>query len=160
MTDTIYYPLLILALLCLVLALPGCGGPIQTHTTAIRISAGTIAVGGSMLSEARSQALDRVTEETEGQPREERVIALREESARWDPVGAAINTGKEILQAWLDTVRAVEAGAENLWARVPLLVARLVRLWGRTVELARTLGLDLPAIPSQVTMLMGSIGSR
>ncbi len=158
MTDAIYYPLPMLALLATYLVLPGCGGAVQTHATAIRVSAGTIAVGGAMISEARSQALDRVTEETEGQPREERAEALREESARWDPIGATINTGKEILQAWHDTVEAIEAGAENLWVRVPLLVGRLVRLWNRTVELARTLGVDLPVIPSQVTAIVGSFG--
>lgn len=145
-------------ILIIIVALIGCGGPVQQHSTAIRVTTGFHAVGGAVVDEARGQALDRVTEETADLPRAERERALHTEAARWDPLGAALDTVKTILESWLDVVEAVEAGAESLWSRVPALISRLVRLWGDVVRLAGALGVGLPELPDQVTSLTNMIG--
>ncbi len=143
-------------LLALVVALlMGCGGPVQTHTAAITVTAGIHSVGGAMVDEARSEALDAVEAEhpTVG---EERTAALRLEASRWEPIGAALDASRTVLIGWLGVVDQVQAGAD-VWELAPPLIGRLVSLWGDVVRLAGSLGLEPPALPSVVTSLAGGL---
>src|SRR5690606_8987137 len=92
----------------------------------------------------------------------ERDAALDAEAARWRPAGQALDAIREILITWLaaiESARAVgEQGAAALWPRILALASQAVVTYARIADLARELGVDVPAL--DLGGLLGTGGAR
>ncbi len=139
----------------------GCGASAYTmHYRAATITIGVHAAAGTVIDDARASALDRVEREHPTDP--EHDAELEREAARWRPLGAALDAGREAIGAWIDAIdlaRAAGGGEADLLAPLLALAARAVLLYERIAELARALGVDdLPELPLLVRSLATSIG--
>lgn len=137
----------------------GCGATaLQTQARAATVTASTLTLAQQAVSDARSHALDRVEEEHPDDP--EHDAAVLEEAARWRPVGAALDSARDALLTWVQSIELAHlAGSDGveLLDLVPL-VARVVLLYADVVELSASLGVEIPALPAIVTSLASTYG--
>lgn len=149
--------LAILALACLMLAAcsPSAFG---THYQAITVLTSARSVGYSSITAARATELD-TAEEAHPMRGPERDAALDSVATRWAPVGAALDGMLSALETWTASVMAARAADEDEDLLQPLatVVGRVAQLYADVVRLAGTLGVELPALPSFVTSLLGGL---
>lgn len=137
----------------------GCADPIAAQARAATITAGVLTSGGSVVSEARDEALDRVEAAHPTDPEHDAEIEL--EAARWRPIGVALDSARAALGLWIDTIdlARIAGGGGDLLAPLVALAARVIEAYGRAVELAQALGIGgLPVLPTWVLTLATSLG--
>lgn len=126
----------------------GCGaGAVRTHATAALYTTHAVRVGGEAVDAARASALDDLHEPD----------AIREEAARWEPIGAALDAVRETLAAWVDGIdlaRIADDEGIGLAALLPL-AARVLALYARAAALASSLDAELPALPPWLLAVAG-----
>lgn len=136
----------------------GCGGAVQS--SARTASAVTLVHqgAGDVIDDARAHALDAV-EAAHPQPGPDRSAALEAEAAKWQPIGAALDAMRGVLESWIDATALAAAGAELDVARVLRLARDLVRLYSSVVAAAEELGVeDLPEMPQAVRDFIAALG--
>ncbi len=103
-----------LALLAVVLALPGCGGStVMNHARAARTVAQGLSVVRAPLYAAREQALDGVEEAAAGMPIEQGEASIDAEADRWAGVGHWFDVAVEGVRTWLGAVQFAELGGDD-----------------------------------------------
>lgn len=134
------------ALAVALLLVAGCGASgLTSQAQAIHVTAGTLGVAGDTIDAARAQDLDGATTQVE----------LRERAARWEPVGAALDTARTALLAWHEAV-SVAALLERTDLDLSYFlgfVLRLVLAYEDVARLSRALGADVPPLPRLVLEL-------
>lgn len=128
----------------------GCSpSALATQARAAQVTAIATSAVGEQIDAARARALDAVEAEHPARG-EERDAALDAEAARWRPAGQALDGVREVLVTWIAAIEAArivgEQGASALWPQILSLAAQAVALYGRIADLARTLGVDAPAL--------------
>lgn len=141
--------------------LAGCGSSaIGLHARAALITTSVHSAAGREVDSARGDALERIEEETRGQPVGARLEALRAERQRWAPIGAGLDGARDAIIAWvqaLELARVAGAG-DDLLAPLGALAARVALLYDDVQRLAAGVGLELPALPDAIRGLASGIG--
>lgn len=137
----------------------GCGaGAIGTHARAALVTTRVVATAGQTIDGARAAALDRVEAEHPTDPEHDR--AVREEAARWRPVGRALDATRAALDAWVESIDLARlAGDDSLGlAELAPLAGRTLALVSRAVALARELGADASGLPEWLRTALSAVG--
>lgn len=145
--------LLALPLLASLALLFGCGASaVRVQATAIEASALVMHTTGDIVTEASYR--DALATCPDGSP----VACLDPVSARWEPVDLALDGARSALGAWYaaDLVAHRLGGEEYLRAALDG-AARFARVYVEIVALAARLRVELPALPSIVTMWLDSV---
>lgn len=139
----------VFVLFALAHVLSGCGeSQLSAQARAATITAGVLSAGGSMLDQARKDALDRVEAQYPNDPEHDTQLDL--EAARWRPAGVAMDSARAALLTWIDSIELarVAGGDEDLIAPLIALGLRVIELYGQAVQVAAELGEELPTIPA------------
>lgn len=151
----------LLALLAGLSAIAGCAGsPYAQHARAATITSASLAAVGGVADVARDAALDRVEAE-HPMHGETRSAALDAEAARWQPVGAALDTARSAVLAWVESIDLARIAGDDgdLLPQLGVLAGRAALLYGEIARLLAALGVeDVPVLPGLVEGLAGSLG--
>ncbi len=142
-------------MVALVLGTLGCSSPYVAAARAGTLATTVHLTAGEQIDAARGRALDAVPD---GPTRNDLLDA---EAARWQPVGLALDSMREVLRTYAQTVTlAFAAGGDDaLLPEIARLLSRLVGLYAAIVQAAEELGIDdLPALPAEVRAVARAIG--
>lgn len=138
----------LLLLLCTLLT--GCGkGALHVHARAAMVTGSVLGQAGTLIVQARREALDGVVESTEGQTREERLSALEDTERAWQPAIVAHESTRLALLAWIDAISLADAvdSEDDVMVHVVETVSRLLLAWDPLAVAVQELGVDVPTLP-------------
>ena len=147
-------------LLLLCILAQGCGaGALHVHARAAMVTGSVLGQAGTLIVQARREALDGVVVSTEGIPREERLAALEGAERAWQPAIVAHESARLALFAWIDAIALADAvgSEEDVMLHVAEMVARLLLAWEPLAEAVQELGVDVPTLPDALRDLAYAI---
>lgn len=144
------------------IAASGCGtSALRTQTQTHLVTTGVVATAGETIDTARTEQLDAAMEAHPPGP--ERNAALDEIHAAWRPVGAALDSIRDLLIAWAEGLElAAIANVRDLpWESFTHIIARIVLLYDDIARMTNSLGVEaLPELPGVLRGLATIPGGR
>lgn len=143
----------------LVFAVLLCGcdaSAVQLNARAAEATGLTLDGLSTLIVDARTESLQRVEEETQGQFTEDRLRAIYAERALWEVPVRAYNAAVRAWDAWVGAIGLAHAagGGEAVERRLYALAAHVVLLYDEIASALQAAGADAPSLPDFVRVLV------
>lgn len=149
-----------LLLLTTVLVAACSGSPIAQQARVLATVSTLIETAADGYDTAREASVDRVQRASLGQPSADRVVLVTAEEDRWRPGDRAFDLAQMTIATWAASLRlaADAGGGSDLLLPLTRVAARAIALYAGLVDLAHSVGFDLPALPTWITALVAAGG--